>query len=163
MDKRPIGIAVLGYLLIISGLLTISFEFILPAHAGFALLVSNLLSSIAILPRGLPWLLGYLPTSAIGILFKFALLWMVGIVLCGIGILLMKNIARKVFIGLSLIHIVIFLTYRLLSIHKPYTHYSSGGALIDALAKINYNFLVVLFPLIYIVYLMLPEVRRQFK
>lgn len=161
------GVKILGFLLIVSGLISVYFDYLFPStnHGPLSLLLINFSSSFAIFPRGVPWFLQYFPQSFVSLGFMFIFFWRVCVMLCGIGILFHKNIARIGLIIFSVIHIIAFAFSKLLMVasHRPIAHYASGNNMIDALAGINYNFFVWLLPVIYIIYLVLPKIRREFK
>ena len=168
MEKRSLGVILIGYFIIISGLLTIWFSFFSSAlkHTESSLLFSNILCSIAIFPRGLPFFFSYLTNLGYPIgkfIFKFIFIWMICMIFCGVGILFLKDIARKAFIGLSSVHILTFVIFRISLLANPPSYHATSSSLTDMFFKINFNFLVFLIPLIYIVYLMQPKVKEQFK
>ena len=167
MNNKWSGVKILGWLLILSGLVSFCFDYLFSAyhHTSLSLLLMNLFSSLAIFPRGMPWLLHYFSQSTVNMGFNLILVWRVCIILCGLGILLSKNVGRIALIVFSIIHVIIFAFSRLLmtASHPPMTHYASASAVIDTLVKININVFVWLLPLSYCVYLFWPGVKQQFK
>lgn len=161
------GVKTLGSLLVFSGLVSISFDYLFPAkrHTPSSLLLMDLFSSLAIFPKGAPWLLHYFPQLFVNIGVTFILAWRICIILCGLGVFFFKNIGRIILIVFSIIHITTFVFSSLLmAVSQPaVTNHLSDNMIIDALIKINANVFVWLLPLVYSVYLILPKVRTQFK
>lgn len=166
-ENKGSGLKVLGGLLIFSSLLSFCFDYMFSAnrHTPVSLLLMNLVSSLAIFPRGIPWLLHYFSQSSVNAGFNLILVWRICIILCGLGIFFFKKIGRIALIVFSMIHIIIFAFSSLLIIaSRPgAAHYASGNGIIDVLIKMNINVFVWLLPLAYCIYLFLPRIRRQFK
>ena len=151
MSTKKALILTLGFLVVMSGFLTICFDW-LPFFAikmTSFLLVRNLLSAASIFPRGFPWLFSRLFAESMAI-YLLILFWMIIVVVSGIGILRLSNFARLFFVSLNIIHLIVFL----------FSSISMGVHQIR-MADINYLY-VVLFPIVYICFLCNPKVKLCF-
>jgi hypothetical protein len=166
-NKISTWLVVFGWAIIIGSLARIAENFIRTIYIRYDvyLLLSNLVGSISVFPRGLYWFIGYLLRPNAIVAYQFIMLWTIIILVCGIGILLRNNLLRIIFISLNIAHVILFISSRLVFLIASYPnkHYATGSALIDILIKVNYNFLTLAIPLVYIIYFTRPSVKKLFK
>ena len=152
--KMSIGVLITGWLIIVSNITAILFSYIFAGFrlSRFGLIIYNLIDSIAIFPRGLPWFFAKLTVSPTP-MYIVTLCWMIVVIICGYGILRFNNNARITFLILNIIHIVAFIISRI-GIHAKFS--------ISALGMQMYIFTLMV-PIVYIIFLASPKVKEQFK
>lgn len=158
MDKKSKGVIILGSLVILANLITIWFDKAFPVlqHTKVSLTFWNLFSAISVFPRGFPWLLSYFKETGGLVLGYVVFLWQLLVIVCAAGILRFRNSARMVFIILNIIQIVTFILVRTILI--PFFAFGATKAI-----AIFAFLLVLLPPVIYLIYLSRPEIKKQFK
>jgi len=118
--KKSIEINVLGWAIIISTFIIVWCDYCSSIYKEEMIkpklpimILHNSISNIAVFPSGLPWIFATFKATP-SLLYSSVLLWSFLIVICGIGILKLNNMARIGLIILSLIQILTFVFGRLL-------------------------------------------------
>jgi len=144
--SRSLGVCVLGWTVILANIvLYLVYYFnLLPSASALIRHLISLVSMLAVFPYDL--FAGYFSGTWLP-----QMVWVMTMVICAFGILLLNKLARAVFIILNILQIVILL--HLVS--------RSGGTgfFLDMVFKL---YLTVVVSGSYIAYLLVPQVRRQF-
>ena len=175
--KRPVGILALGWALIISGLIFqlsfwLPFKGVLPpflvGNSDIYRITSPIVRNLALDPL---WLFVFLEARALSLssMLFLSLFRTIIVIICGAGILRMKNLARIILLFLSSIKLMSGLWCVFYGLYAGFQNNLSFLEMLKELVKpsslitsLPYFILPVMVPLAYIIYLTHPKVKEMF-
>lgn len=155
-------IYIIGVLLIIGNAYALMRGYLLPARnpweiPHFILLIESYLSNISLFPTGFPAMLSLLDKGGGHYIYIIIGIWQAAILLCGLGLVLLKDFARKTLILMCVIRFIIFLA------SMPVTCVLVNRLEGRVPSFSFYEITALLMPIIYIAFFLRPNVKKLFR